>query len=537
MGLEHHRQWSGPWSGPWSGSWSGKLPAGLLAATAVVAILGAAVLAAGPASAQSRSNSGITVNTDVLDSLGPGPQPLAPLPPAPLPQAAPTTPGEAASAGNQLRLLPPASGTRQTRGIVVTRPSTLLFPPLQNPSSTLTPGFSGDVAREQRKQAFDNAFANGPEPQSQLLLPLPGNDLAEDGGAAPQDDGEWVFETVIIESSPIPEMPERKPAPTPAMLAALTEAIMADAAAQEPGLEETLNGSLPAVAVTPVETVQLEPQLAPEFRSPPTAADADVEAGSEAGSEPAPAQVAGLTPADLQAEPGQAVAETPKVEEIGETGPAAPAEAQSLTESMAETANDSQVEGPAETVAVAAVPADGAPAPGAASPNAPVSLLPQDLAESGATPLATSPEMQSAAEASSTSSTAVPALAEGTTQVASLPQSPEAVGLGAAPSLKDVTFTFAADSAELSTTAQAVLRSLADDLRDQGDNRIQVLGYAAANGDAPELARQLALSRALKVRTFLMDAGISSARIQVRPPRGVADSGPANRVDIKPIGS
>ncbi len=504
---------------PFSGSRSGKLAAGLLAATAVVALLGAAVLTAGPASAQSRSNSGITINSDVLDSLGPGPQPLTPLPLAPLPQAAPTPlaptgPGAAAPAGNQLRLLPPASGTRQARGIVVTRPSTLLFPPLQNPSSTLTPGFSADVAREQRKQAFDNAFANGPEPQSQLLLPL-----AENGGAAPQDDGEWVFETVIIESSPIPEMPGRKPAPTPAMLAALTEAIMADAAAQEPGLEETLKGSLPAVAVTPVETVELEPRLAPEFRTPPTAGDARSEAVSEA----APDQVAGLTPSDLQAEPGQAVAGTPIVEEIGETDPAAPAEAQTQTEPAG------------ETVAVAAVPAEDAPA--AAAPNAPVSLLPQDLAENVDTPADASPETESASETVATRSAAVPALAEGTTQVASLPQSSETLGSGTAPSLKDVTFTFAADSAELSTTAQAVLRSLADDLRDQGDDRIQVLGYAADDGGSPELARQLALSRALKVRTFLMDAGISSARIQVRPPRGVADSGPANRVDIKPIGS
>lgn len=533
MGLEHRR--------PWSGVWSGKLAAGLLAATAMVAVLGVAVLgvavlAAGPASAQSRSNSGITVNTDVLDSLGPGPQPLAPLPPAPLPQAAPTPlaptgPGAAAPAGNQLRLLPPASGTRQTRGIVVTRPSTLLFPPLQNPSSTLTPGFSGDVAREQRKQAFDNAFANGPEPQSQLLLPL-----AENGGAAPQDDGEWVFETVIIESSPIPEMPGRKPAPTPAMLAALSEAIMADAAAQEPGLEETLNGSLPAVAVTPVETVALEPQLAPEFRSPPGVGDT----GSEAASEPAPAQVAGLTPSDLQAEPGQAV------EETAETRATALAEPQDGT--LDRTPNDAQAETPGTTVAVATLPADQAAAPpsgpasdardsGAAAPNAPVSLLPQDLADSGAAPAAASPETESSSETGSTRQAAVPALAEGTTQVASLPQSSEALGAGTAPSLQDVTFTFAADSAELSTTAQAVLRSLADDLRDQGDDRIQVLGYAADDGGSPELARQLALSRALKVRTFLMDAGISSARIQVRPPRGTADSGPANRVDIKPIGS
>ncbi len=502
MGLEHRR--------PLSGSWSGKLAAGLLAATAV------AVLAVEPAAAQSRSKSGITVNTDVLDSLGPGPQPLVPLPLAPLPQAAPTAPGAAAPAGTEMRLLPPASGTRQTRGIVVTRPSTLLFPPLQNPSSTLTPGFSGEVAREQRRQAYDNAFANGPEPQSQLLLPLAGNE-----GAAPQDDGEWVFETVIIESSPIPEMPGRKPQPTPAMLAALTEAIMADAAAQEPGLEETLNGTPPAVTVTPVETVELEPRLAPEFRTPAPAERAD----SQAPGAETPGEIAGLTASDLRAAPAQA--ETAQADTAqAEPTPVSPTDPADATADSVAMAPD---ETAGEAAAVAAAPAA----------KAPVSLLPKDLAETDVA--GSSPGLESASDAESAQPSAqpsaLPALAEVPTQVASLPESLGTEGLGLDSDLKDVTFTFATDSAELSTTAQAVLRSLADDLRAQGDNRIQVLGYASSDGGSPELARQLALSRALKVRTFLMDAGISSARIQVRPPRGVADSGPANRVDIKPIGS
>ena len=113
-------------------------------------------------------------------------------------------------------------------------------------------------------------------------------------------------------------------------------------------------------------------------------------------------------------------------------------------------------------------------------------------------------------------------------QTASLPQGSD---------LQDLSFTFDADSAELTTTAQAALRTLADDLMDSGDDRIQVLGYAASENGSPDLDRQLALSRALKVRTFLIDAGIPSKRIQVRPTGNAAGAGPANRVDIKPVGS
>src|SRR3546814_19724770 len=64
-----------------------------------------------------------------------------------------------------------------TGNFVGTRPGTLLFPPLQAPTSTLIPGFAGagdshTANHAARTQAFDNAFAEGPEPSSQLLIPL-----------------------------------------------------------------------------------------------------------------------------------------------------------------------------------------------------------------------------------------------------------------------------------------------------------------------------------------------------------------------------
>src|SRR5690606_22606151 len=125
------------------------------------------------AAAQSRS--GITINNDVLNTLGPGPAPapLAPLAPAGQPSRqwdgqpvglAPAFPPAQGGDGG-LSFDPYGSGN-----FVVTRPGTLLFPPLQAPTSTLTSGFDGDADNHAaRARALDSAFAEGPEPHSQLL--------------------------------------------------------------------------------------------------------------------------------------------------------------------------------------------------------------------------------------------------------------------------------------------------------------------------------------------------------------------------------
>ncbi len=453
-------------------------------------------LGSSPAEAQYRSQSGITVNTDVLDSLGPGPAPMAPLPlapppPAAPPLAAPENPGAAPlpqfniGTGN-------SGGTLPQRGdgaIVVTRPGTLLFPPLRDPSSSLTPGFSRDVAEEQRKQAFDNAFADGPEPQSQLLLPLANADSA----APMEDEGEWIFQTVIIESKPIPQPSPRKPAPSPAMLAALEAAEQ-----EEPGLQEAVAQGLPPVAVATAE-LPADGLLAPEFRD-----------------EPATDRLAAADEAANDARPESPLAET----SLAET-PLAEAETTALNEAAAETPASPETSpepAPMESAQAGTDPVETAER-SVAEASAPVSLLPQDQTA-----------MPGEAEKTASVDRAEPA--ERLQQVASLSDTGE-TPLAA----EDISFVFDTDSAELSTTAQATLRSLAEDLRGKSDDRIQVLGFASSTEGSPDLARQLALSRALKVRTFLIDAGIPSARIQVRPPSNASGSGPANRVDIKPVGS
>src|SRR3546814_12997915 len=98
-----------------------------------------------------------------------------------------------------------------------------------------------------------------------------------------------------------------------------------------------------------------------------------------------------------------------------------------------------------------------------------------------------------------------------------------------------MTFLFEVDSAELSSEAQSELRALAEALHGDGSD-IQVLGFASGRDASDDHARKLALSRALKVRSFLIDAGIASARIRVRLLGDHSDGGPAHRVAINTIG-
>ena len=468
------------------------IAAGLLAASGALTL----ALAGDPAEAQTRSNSGIHINTEVLDSLGPGPEPIAPLPPSPPPLTAPVPIGPAVQFPGLEPGTPnaqPGQPPRRGDGVLVTRPGTLLFPPLQAPSSSLTPGFSVEANDQQRKKAFENAFANGPEPQSQLLLPL-----AKGNQAPAADDGQWEFQTVIIDSRPLPMPAPRKPQPTPAMLAALeapaAPVAVAEAAEQEPGLQESLAEQQPSLAPTPVETAELSPPpgLAPEFAG--RAADKTAPAPSAASEE--------------ATEPATTTAESALETMSSEPADPSPAEAADIA-LLAERPDDSLP--PAEPP-VRSLPAS---LPAVSEDSAPVSLLPEE----------------------STVPADAPATETATETAASPAPLQQTAALLDPLAMEDISFTFDADSAELTPSARAALRSLADDLRGSDADRIQVLGFASSEDGSPDLARQLALSRALKVRTFLIDAGIPSARIQVRPPSALSGSGPANRVDIKPVGS
>jgi len=92
--------------------------------------------------------------------------------------------------------------------------------------------------------------------------------------------------------------------------------------------------------------------------------------------------------------------------------------------------------------------------------------------------------------------------------------------------------TFDGGSATLSDSARAALDSLAAQLAGN-EQRLKVVAYAAGQANNASQARRLSLSRALAVRSYLIDKGIRSTRIDVQAMGAPENaSGPADRVDL-----
>lgn len=112
------------------------------------------------------------------------------------------------------------------------------------------------------------------------------------------------------------------------------------------------------------------------------------------------------------------------------------------------------------------------------------------------------------------------------TEVAALPE-PEETG-----PLAEVLFE--TGSAELNASGRKALDSVAKALKQDAEARIQLLAYAPATGDSPSRARRLSLSRALAVRSYLIDQGVRSLRIDVRALGSNSQGGAPDRVDVVP---
>ncbi len=488
----------------------GRAAAGALALTLTTAL---ATTALAPA-ALAQSNSGITINNDVLNSLGPSPAPAAPLAPQPGYEPAPVLrlPPQPQQAPGNPSFQPYGNGN-----YVVTRPGTLLFPPLEPPTSTLAPGFQDNHAA--RAEAMQNAFAEGPEPSSQLLIPL-------DNGGSPAKGASSDSSIVVFMDNLPPADESAATADAPRLTLRRPPMAAPQPAPRKPEVSPEM---LAEVGVTTVD----EPAtaLAPEFQTSPDADEAPATA-------PAMAEL-----------PPVAAVETTAIE----PAPAAPAPAEKPAAAMAEpeplpTPAAAPAPAPASTAAESAVPASSADmaAPVAmteptsreamaqAESEGPVNLLPAETREAAVTDMSTNEPL--AGETLFSADVPAPvALAPAASAPAIPGVQTASLTVGEAP--EDMSVTFDSDSAELSDLVQAELRSLADSLRANDEGRIQVLGFASAKDGSQDLARKLALSRALKVRTFLIDAGVPSARIQVRSLGDQADGGPANRVDIRPIDS
>lgn len=91
---------------------------------------------------------------------------------------------------------------------------------------------------------------------------------------------------------------------------------------------------------------------------------------------------------------------------------------------------------------------------------------------------------------------------------------------------------FAAGDAALPEGSQVALESVARKLEAEPQLFLQLLAYAEGTEDEASKARRLSLSRALAVRSYLMNYGVRSTRIEVRALGNKVPEGPADRVDV-----
>ena len=94
---------------------------------------------------------------------------------------------------------------------------------------------------------------------------------------------------------------------------------------------------------------------------------------------------------------------------------------------------------------------------------------------------------------------------------------------------------FPANDSRFGVDAESELLRLAGYLIQNQAQRVVLYAHAGDGGQASSDARRLSLSRALAVRTFLVDKGVSVDRIYLRPLGSGIDDGPPDRVDILPL--
>jgi len=112
------------------------------------------------------------------------------------------------------------------------------------------------------------------------------------------------------------------------------------------------------------------------------------------------------------------------------------------------------------------------------------------------------------------------------TEQASTPPAPATTGDGPAQVL------FNNDDTKLTADGQAVLAGVIEKLNADENQRVQLMAFAAGEDLTSSKARRISLSRALSVRSFLIEKGIRSTRIDVRALGDKAENDPKNRVDV-----
>ncbi len=177
------------------------------------------------------------------------------------------------------------------------------------------------------------------------------------------------------------------------------------------------------------------------------------------------------------------------------------------------------------------------PAPAPAAPPAPAPAPPPKpaVAEAPTEPAKAPPPPAVAAPAPPTTKPEPPAVEPPKTDVAtaepkeqaSTPPTGAAVETGSS-----VRVVFEAGATKLPDEARDKLKAIVESVSDKTNLRLQLLAYAGGESLSSSKARRLSLSRALSVRSYLIESGLRSTRIDVRALGNKTTEEPVNRVDI-----
>src|SRR5262249_48800253 len=98
-----------------------------------------------------------------------------------------------------------------------------------------------------------------------------------------------------------------------------------------------------------------------------------------------------------------------------------------------------------------------------------------------------------------------------------------------------VRLTFDPDSSAISDAAKAQLGPLVEKLSTDYMLRVQVLAYAGGGDHASPHPRGVSLARALAMRNYLTEQGITMDRMDIKALGNTAQEEPADRVDLVPL--
>ena len=193
---------------------------------------------------------------------------------------------------------------------------------------------------------------------------------------------------------------------------------------------------------------------------------------------------------------------------------------------------------PAPTPKVAAAPA---PKPATPAPSAPKKLAEKKPAALALTTSASAPPPPSPTtiSASAPPPPPMPATAEApkAPAISAAPATTEQASTASATSSDDgaVQVIFNGGDTKLSADGQAAVDRVLGELEKSDGVRVQLMAYAVGDDLTASQARRISLSRALSVRSYLIEKGMRSSRIDVRALGDKGEGDPKNRVDVNLI--